>query len=198
MKYGFTIILFSGLFFISAACSKLDAPTEPTDPKMDYSLNARTGFADIDRILAALQTGEPEELHKLIHYTAAPCTAADGLGGPPKCRIGEVEGTIFNVLPLMGSEGGFIRQEEIMDWMGVDANGLYAIYHVSKDGRVEEYYPRGEYAVVLKTVNGSVFSLRIAEGGIVRVDSLFGVTQESLDALVQQDASDVILAPNVY
>lgn len=194
MKYRF--ILLVSLLWAVTACSPSNTPTDVVDLKADYSLNARTGIADVDAVLGALETGDPEDLHTLVQYTSAPCTTVEGLGGPPKCRAGETEGTTFNVLPFLGSEGSFIRQEEIGTWQGVDAAGLYAIYRVSESGRTEEYYPRGDYAVILKTVDGSVISLRIANGGIVRVDSLFfNVTQDSLESLVKQDSSEVILAP---
>ena len=197
MKYRF--ILLVSLLWAVTACSPSNTPTDVVDLKADYSLNARTGIADVDAVLGALETGDPEDLHTLVQYTSAPCTNVEGLGGPPKCRAGEIEGTVFKVLPFLGSEGSFIRQEEIGTWQGVDAAGLYAIYRVSESGPTEEYYPRGDYAVILKTVDGSVISLRIANGGIVRVDSLFfNVTQDSLESLVKQDASEVILAPKVY
>ena len=191
MKSNFIITAIVSLLLLLTACS----PSDSAAPKTDYSLNVNTGIADVDAVLAAVASGDVTELRSLVRYTSAPCTTAEGLGGPPKCESGEAAGTVLQVLPLLGGEGSFIREEEITTWNGVDAVGLYAIYRVSEDGIAEDYYPRGNYAVVLKTSTGEAISLRIADGGIVRVDYLFLMTQDSLDALVKEDASEVIRAP---
>jgi hypothetical protein len=100
------------------------------------------------------------------------------------------------VLPLIGSEGGFIRKDEIGNWPGVDAGALYAIYRVSEDALSEEYYPPGEYILVfMPDENGIATALRVAEGGIVRVDTLLGGFPDSLEVVIQRDASEVILPP---
>jgi len=193
MKSNFIVTAVLCLLLLMTACS----PAESATSKQDYSLDANTGIADVDAVLSAAASGNAAELRSLVRYTSAPCTNADGLGGPPKCRVGEAEGAVSSVLPFLGGEGSFIREEEITSWAGVDAVGLYAIYRVAEKATMEEYYPRGNYAVVLKTSSGEAVSLRVADGGIVRVDYLFLVTQDSLEALVEQDASEVILAPKV-
>ena len=188
-----TLVL--SMFLILAACSPA-TPTSVQVPELDYSLNAVTGVAEIDSVLAAVANGDRPKLVSLIKYMSAPCTNAEGFGGPPKCREGEVEGTVIDVLPFLGSEGHHLRKDEIDQWQGVDATGLYAIYRVAEKTPRDEYFPAGDYAVILKRTDGSAISLRIADGGIVRVDDLmFEVTQESLEALIQQDAAEVILEP---
>jgi hypothetical protein len=163
-----------------------------------YSLETRTGIEDIDNVLAAVASGDRSELESLIQYTTAPCTTLEGFGGPPKCRDGEAEGTLVEALPMIGSEGGFIRKEEIDIWTGVDAASLFAVYQVAEEGVEEEYYPRGEYAVVfLPNENGVGVTLRILDGRIVRVDYPFYASLQELKNLVEQDASEVILMPDV-
>lgn len=179
------------------ACGPSSTSAPEVAPQADYSLAARTGIEDIDNVLAAVESGDPQQLRSLVRYTSAPCTNADGLGGPPKCREGEAEGTVSEVLPFLSSEGHYMRKDEIANWQGVEATGLYAIYRVAKPVAQEEYFPHGEYAIVLKKSDGSAVTLRIADGGIVRVDDIFQVTQESLEALVAQDALEVILVPQV-
>jgi hypothetical protein len=54
----------------------------------------------------------------------------------------------------------------------------------------------GEYVIVLiGTENGFPVALRVMDGGIVRVDDLFEPIPETLDALIQREASNVILGP---
>jgi hypothetical protein len=74
------------------------APAEPYHP-----LTTQTNIQTIDQVLRAV--GDPEALRALIEYTSAVCTHQDGLGGPPKCREGEAEGTPVAVLAFLGSGG---------------------------------------------------------------------------------------------
>lgn len=173
-------------------------PTSPITTQDNPPSTTRTGIPAIDNVLAAIESDDPQELSARIRYTVAPCTTADGLGGPPKCRDGEPEGTMLEVLPFLGSEGSFIRKSEIETWNGIDGHTLYAIYRVSENAPVEEYYPSGEYAVLLVSSDGSTaLSLRLGDDGIVRVDELFDGSPATLDAILERDASEVILAPKI-
>jgi hypothetical protein len=182
------------LLLFLAACIPSSTPTQVMEGGNGYALDTRTGIEEIDQVLVALEGGD---LTALIRYTSAPCTNIEGLGGPPKCREGEAVGTVSDVLPFMSSEGYYIRKDEIDQWPGVDADRLYAIYRVSDNAREEDYFPQGTYAIIIRRSNGSAVSLRIMEGGIVRIDDIFELTQASLDALIKRDAAEVILAPNI-
>ena len=183
------------VLFLYACSPVTPAPQPQGEPDAGYPLDTKTGIQEIDDILSAV-SGDASELQSLVRFTTAPCTTADGLGGPPKCREGEADGTLVEVLPVIGGEGGFIRKEEIGSWPGVDAGALYAIYRVSEDALREEYYPPGEYILVfMPDENGIATALRVAEGGIVRVDTLLGGFPDSLEVVIQRDASEVILPP---
>lgn len=198
MRARLNITLVLGILLLLAACVPASTPTTVQVSELDYSLDAVTGITEVDNVLAAVASGDRQKLIALIKYTSAACTNAEGLGGPPKCRVGETEGTVSEVLPFLSSEGHYLRKDEIKQWQGVDATGLYAIYRVAENAQADdEYFPAGEHAVILKTADGQAVSLRITDGGIVRVDDLFNVTQESLEAIIQQDAAEVILEPKV-
>jgi hypothetical protein len=161
-----------------------------------YPLTTRTGIGTLDAIVDAAASGDMAMLKPLIHFTDAKCTLAEGLGGPPKCRAGEAEGTSMEVLPFLGSEGSYLRRSEIDSWQGIDVSGLYAVYEVSTDLVVEEYFPVGQYAIVF--AGGGIEPgtiLRIADGQIVRIDSLYDASPEALNALLAREASRIILAP---
>lgn len=178
------------------ACSTPTPAPQTSDPAEGYPLDTRTGIQDVDSVLTAVASGNPQELIALINYTVAPCTNAEGFGGPPKCGEAEAEGTQLDVLPILGSEGGFIRKNEIGNWQGIDVTALYAVYRVSGNALNEEYYPAGEYiAFFVPQENQTGVALRIANGGIVRVDYLFDVFPDSLRAVIERDTSEVILAP---
>ncbi len=198
MNRRLTINLILGLVLLSSACSSNGSPTPAKNSQGTYSLETRTGIDEIDNVLVAVASGDRAQLESLIDYTTAPCTTRDGFGGPPKCREGESEGTPIEAIPMISSEGGFIRKEEIDVWTGVNAEALFAVYRVSEDGVEEEYYPRGEYAIVFLSNEGGVgVTLRILDGRIVRVDYPFYESLQHLKAWVGQDASEVILLPNV-
>lgn len=187
-----TRILLLTVLFLSACSSPMAAASE------GYPLNTTTGNPDIDNVLAAVASGDPQEQRALIQYTTAPCTRKKGLGGPPKCREGEAEGTMFEVLPFISSEGGFLRKEEIDNWRGIDPAALYAVYRVSQNALDEQYYPQGDYiAFFIARESQTVDALHITDGRIVRVDTLFGEVPDSLKTIIERDTSEVILAPKI-
>jgi hypothetical protein len=148
------IFVLAALFLIPA-CLPLSTPTQATPPgpqpisSQDYHpLETRVGIEEVDNVIEAVASGEPQLLRSLVKFTAAECTWLGGLGGPPKCRAGEVKGTPVEVLPVLSSEGSFFLKDEIENWQGLEASGLSAVYRVSADVRSEEYYPAGEIAII--------------------------------------------------
>ena len=189
--------------FLISACVPLSTPAQTTAPELEptstqnyHPLETRVGIEEIDQVLSAVASGDPQLLRSLVQFTTAKCTLPDGLGGPPKCREGEAEGTSVEVLPFMGGEGSFIHKEDIENWQGIEVSGLYAIYRVSAAVQSEQYYPVGEVAIIfLAPENRPAVSLRLSEGGIVRVDHIFETSPESLEAILEREASELILAP---
>jgi len=168
------------------------ATEEPTS--LDYyPLSTRTGIADVDAVLAAVESGDAQALRDLIRLTTVGCTKTEGLGGPPKCREGEAEGTLVNVLPFLGPEGHFLYESELSKFPGVDVLGLYAVYAVSDSAYSEEAYPTGEYAAMFTTKDDQTVIVFQIRNGIVRIDYLY--PSSSLREIVQRDASELILAP---
>lgn len=197
MSLSINVKLMISTLLLLVACSPSSGLQPVLDSQGTYSLETRTGIEEIDNVIAAVASGDREQLEGLLSYTTAPCTTLEGFGGPPKCLEGEAEGTLVDGLPMIGSEGGHIRKDEISIWNGVDASALFAVYRNSEQGVNEPYYPRGEYAVVFLTGEGpSAITLRIADGGIVRVDYPFAESLEQLKNMVEQDASEVILMPD--
>jgi hypothetical protein len=170
-------------------------PQAPSAGKY-HSLDGRTGIEEIDVILAALESGDPENLRALVSFTSTVCTHAEGLGGPPKCLRAEEEGTTVDVLPFLGGEGSFIRKNEIGDWQGIDASAVYAVYRVSENAYSDEHYPAGEYAIlVIESETGFGTSIHVGNGGIVRVDTIFDISADALNSVLERDASEIILSP---
>jgi hypothetical protein len=155
--------------------------------------STRTGIQSVDNVLEAVLARDQEAFLDMIHYTVSACTIEMGLGGPPKCREGETEGTKVEVLPFLGPEGHFLRKEEIENWDGLDVEGLYAVYLVSEKAYTDPDYPAGEYAAVFLHGHGvSYVTLQIDDRGIVRIDNDFGYPP---DEQLLRDASKIILPP---
>jgi hypothetical protein len=109
--------------FLLSACLPLSTPTQSTAPETQptsaqkyHPLETRVGIEEIDNVLGAVASGDVQLLRSLVNFTTAKCTLREGLGGPPKCREGEAEATSVEVLPFMGGEGSFIREDEIENW----------------------------------------------------------------------------------
>jgi hypothetical protein len=196
----FTVLISLGIY----ACTPVTPATQEAAPTGKpagsdqgyYPLTTRTGLQEIDNIIAAAASGDVSTLLPLIQFTNAKCTTQEGLGGPPKCRAGEAEGTSVEVLPFMGPEGGFLRKDEIQQWQGINVSGLYAVYQVSAVVIAEQYYPVGEQAILFAGKdNGSSTALRIRDGKIVRVDTIFDISPQALHSILQREASTVLLAP---
>lgn len=195
--------IFSAMLLVAgiAACSPRvpAAQEESTSPRSTpaevvHPLTTRTGIGEIDRILDA--SGDVQKLRFLIQFTSTKCTKLEGLGGPPKCIPGEEDGMPVDVLPFLGPEGYFLRKDEIKNWQGFEASGLFAIYEVSPNAFSDENYPAGKYAILfVGKENQPAVSLRVSNGWIVRVDTIFDHSPESLGAILQREAAKLILKP---
>ena len=164
-----------------------------TEEAKPYPLSTRTGIEDIDEVLAAVENEDPQKLRDLIHFTTIACTKADGLGGPPKCRENEPEGTLVDVLPFLGPEGHFLRRGDVSSFSGVNVTGLYAIYKVSDSAYSEAAYPAGEYAIVFKGKENQPDVIIHVQDGVIRIDYLYPPT--AAGGINKSDVSEMIIAP---
>ncbi|HNN13410.1 MAG TPA: hypothetical protein PKL78_07625 [Anaerolineales bacterium] len=176
----------------SAPAATLPANEAPESPDY-YPLSTRTGIADVDAVLAAVESGNAQTLRDLVRFTTVGCTNAEGMGGPPKCGEGEAEGTLVTGLPLIGPEGSFMRESDLANLTFMEALGIYAVYSVSDSAYSEEAYPAGEYTVMFVTGVDQIYVAYQVRAGIVRMDTLFSTS--SRDTVIQRDASELILAP---
>ena len=194
------------VLLLISACSPIAAPTAEesatTEPESTsttekyHSLDTRTGIAEIDTVLEAVESNDPQKLRDAIHYSTLACKTVNALGGPPPCHEGEAEGTLVEALPILGSEGGHLRKEDIKDSFVLDVTDLYAVYRVSEKVFSDANYPKGDYGVILVGAdNSSNVFLQIKAGGIVRFDFVMNDSPDALRNILERDASEVILAP---
>jgi hypothetical protein len=168
------------LLSLVAACS----PQAPASP-------GQAAVPHLDALTSAISSGSTEELLALVQFSALPCTTAEGLGGPPKCLPGEADGTLVEVLPILGSEGHHMRRSEFSAWPGIGDAQLYAVFRTPPSANPDENYPAGEYGIAFllpDQVNSVVF--QVTQAGIVRIDYH---VPPAIEELLQE--SEVILGP---
>ncbi len=159
-----------------------------------HNADIRTGLDDVDQIIDIVLAENMNEFRKKIKFTASGCTHVMALGGPEKCRVGEAEGTLVEVLPFLGvGEGSHLRRDELNNWQGIDAAGLYAVYRVSDEAYSSKDYPVGEYGIAFQTIDPyTIVTLQVENGNILRIDSDFGIPPE---INFERVAQEIILPP---
>jgi hypothetical protein len=156
---------------------------------------ARSGVLELDEIIEALLARDRETLRGLARYTTIACTTQDGLGGPPKCKPGQAEGTLVQVLPVQSGEGDYLYLEGIdytLDTL-VNISGLVAAYRLADEAPTEPWQPTEEYALVFLQHTGEyphVLTLYVKAGKIVRLGDAPG---ETLANLAQQAVGEWLL-----
>lgn len=192
------------VLLLISSCAPVATPTQevtaikpqPTSTEKYHSLDTRTGIEEIDIVVAAVESSDPQNLRDLFDYSTLACMTVYALGGPPPCREGEAEGTLVEVLPTLGPEGSYLYKDEIGNWPGLEVKGLYAVYQVSDSAHSDQYYPKGDYgAILVGQEDGPNVVLQIKDEGIVRMDFLLDVSPSELTATLEREAAELILAP---
>ena len=173
------------------------ATPAPVD-QMAYPPETRTGIAVVDAIIDAALINDRDAIQDLVHYTVTGCTHADGLGGPPKCEEGQEEGTLVEVFPIMGpGEGSYTQRDKIDAMFPAEPKSLFAVFRVSDSAYHEDYWPAGRYGIVLRLDGEPVpaLTLRVDEGGIVRLDYGYGEPYWLSPTLFEREVDEFILPP---
>lgn len=172
-----------------------------------------TNRPEVNRVAIAVLSNDLEARRKLVHYTTAGCTTADGLGGPPKCAPDQAEGAPVEYLPVLGpGEGVPVLPEAVDGVLDFPAEAFYAAYRRSDEPIRDVYYAPGEYGLFFATDETEpniqfVLVHADAEGHIVRLDYLAcpvdkdgqivevdGLTC-SPEQIIERDAAELLLAP---
>ena len=157
-----------------------------------HPADTRTGIEEVDRVIATFLAGDLAAKQAVIRYTTTPCTTKQGMGGPPKCQAGELDGTPVEVFPVLGQEGEYVRRDAIARILDFRVRGLYAVYDVPADAYREEYWPAGDYGIVLvHEREGLTVVAHTAAGAIVRLDLLLWPPA----VVVAREAGELVLPP---
>lgn len=173
-----------------------------------------TGIPELDQLATAILSNDLAARRELVHYTTAGCTNVDGLGGPPKCDPGLVEGTEVEYLPVLGpGEGVPVLPEAIDETLDFPAEALYAVFRRADEPVRDIYYRPGDYGLFFTTgeLEGAIQYVLVhadMAGRIVRLDYLACPVDEagniiepegmvcSPKQIMARDAGEVLLAPS--
>ena len=148
-------------------------PTPSLSIDIEYPPDMRTGIKEIDQVIDVMMDKDIDARLELVQFTTTACTIIDGLGGPPKCGPGEVDGTIVYAFPVSSGEGHFVRPYKIQEVFDFTVRGLFAVYVVPEDAYHTDYWPAGEYGIVFTSEDGDsphVITVLIEDGLIVRLE----------------------------
>ena len=174
----------------AAAPAATNAPP-PTTP---------TGIPYVDAVIEAGQSGDPQVLKTLFSLRTVPCTTERWLLRQPFCLQGETDGTLVQTMPMLSSDLGHLRIDEINSWQGIGEAQLYAVYRTGSYTYSDEFFPAGEFAVAfLPEGSAFVFILQVTRDGIVRIDYC-GVHDDicpgsTIEEIFQEHESEFILGP---
>lgn len=153
---------------------------------------------ELEPILRAMLSGIITDQLARLQYAYIPCADMDGLGGPPRCMEGVAEGTIVEVLPLLGTEGSFATSESMENiFNNFMVKNLYSVYRVTPGPNDDPNYPIGEYAMLFdRDLNDTPVPvvLRVTDGRIVRMDFHIGIPVA--DMLKDIPVDQVIITPS--
>lgn len=71
----------------------------------------RTGLANVDRVIEAIESGDPDAFRSVLVATAMQCTHQTAIGSPPPCEPDELEATVIDAFLVVGCEGAWIRAD---------------------------------------------------------------------------------------
>jgi hypothetical protein len=171
------------------------APATPTPTATETPVVGAP--AEVQAIVDAALSGDPEELRALVGYTKVGCiTTPQGIGQPPLCREGEAEGTPVDVLWVAACEGGHVRADEIDDTLSMLSGlGFYAVYRWPE--AFDQPPVAAEYAAIFSRTSPQgealAVQLLIEDRRLVAVKFGCGETPEQLVEFEQLE--DVVLPP---
>ena len=138
------------------------APGQALDP------SRRSGIAEVDAVIDGLQNKNRAAISAAIQYSKVPCSNILGIGAPPRCPDGAAPGTPVDALEH-GCEGYIYVPPDAADALikDIGAGSLYAV--VERPALTPGGPPI--YAATLDQVRGGAYTLVIAAGRIVGVET---------------------------
>ena len=182
------------------ALAVMDVLVSCTTTPLSTPSPLRTSINYVDAVIEAGLSEDPQVLKNLFFLRTVPCTTQKWLLRQPLCLQGEEDGTLVQTMPMLSSDLGHLRINEINSWQGIGEVHLYAVYRTGSYTYSDEFFPAGEFAVAFIPRGSSfVFILQVTKDGIVRIDYC-GVYEDicpesTIEKIFQDHESEFILGP---
>ncbi len=137
-----------------------------------YPNDASTGMPELDHLLQAFLEGDAAERAALIETITAACTNDTFVVGPPPCEPGMSAGTVVERFPYRRyREQRYANMNEIVNLMDFDIAGLYAVLKDTGGGVASEFYPFGEYHLLLVSdTDQRLIDILATDGHVVLIE----------------------------
>ncbi|MDO8615370.1 MAG: hypothetical protein Q7T33_06485 [Dehalococcoidia bacterium] len=168
------------------------APASPTPTATAPPTAAAEVPAEVQAVIDAALSGDPEAMRALVVYTKIGCITEE-FGGPV-CQPGEAAGTPVDVLSVGTCEGEYRRADELDEMpLGLLSDlSLYAVYRWPQDSE-----PAAEYAVLFSKAAsaGDEIGVELLVQGERFVHVKFGCGETPAQLVQLQGLEDVVLPP---
>jgi hypothetical protein len=147
-------------------------PTPSPSIDIEYPPDMRTGIDEIDAVIDVILSEDINARLDIVRLTTAACTMETGLGGPPKCKGEEDDGTPIDIFPISYGEGIFIRPGSLREVFSFSIRGLFAVYKLPEEEFKAQYWPAGDYGIVFTSEddgNPHIITVLVEDGRIVRL-----------------------------
>jgi len=102
---------------------------------------------EVDRVVEAVRANNHQALVDMVGYQQLACSNASvATGEVPRCRFGEAEGTVVEVVRYGGCEGAYLRRDDVPNAIQHLLDPRPQVYAAFK---APEDWAQGDYAVVL-------------------------------------------------
>lgn len=131
----------------------------------------------VEQVVAAGKSQDATALTSLLKFQAVRCTSQtpQGIGGQPACGVGVADGTVYELLLVMGCEGSWgdrrVAESAVRDGLA-RAHDLYAAAVLLPDPTWPSDVVYGKYVVVFAPSNGQQLdslAVYLDDSGIVRL-----------------------------
>ncbi len=138
------------------------------------------GVPELDTVADAVAAIDIPAIVAKIKYAELECTAAQGLGGPPKCAAGQAPGTKVQVLPFSTCEQEYLRSSNVAAVLEqqLKAPTLHSAFDLKDHGTAE--LPIGTRGIVFELETGALMVGVDDDGKIVSLSRGCGLSAEEL------------------
>jgi len=179
---------------LPATATPVPATTAPATPTAVTQPGATTGIPAIDRVVTSVRARDVSAVVAQVGWQRIPCTTAQGLGGPPPCRSGEVAGTAVEVVFSSSCDGAYLRRDEVEPVVNRFLDGGGRLAGVYRHNGLS--FPASQYVLVYSVdsaAGNEARALFVSDSGIVGFTFACGANVKQF--LESSSLTDAILLP---